>query len=299
MEEYKDKKVRIAYSGGSDSDTVMWLSRQLGYNITAVFYDTGLEYDATWKHVDYMKSEGFSIEIIKAKRAIPTSIKKYGYPFINKRVSDYLSRLQHHSFDFINDGKKSFEELSLKYTNCKTALMWWCNGYDYNMTNIIHNKYLKEFLIENGLPFSVSDKCCDGAKKLTIKEYAKKNNIDLMILGIRRAEKGSRIIVYKNCYLPAKTFSYAIYFPLFWWSHEDKNFFDKEVNIKHSECYEKYGMKRTGCAGCPFNKEFENDINTIEKYEPKLYRGINSIFRDSYNWTRKYKKFVKENRLIK
>ena len=47
------------------------------------------------------------------------------------------------------------------------------------------------------------------------------------------------------------------------------------------------------CAGCPFGRDFEFELEVIEKYEPKLYRAVNNIFGDSYAYTRKYREFCK------
>ncbi len=293
MQDYKNKKIRVAYSGGSDSDTVMWLLKYLGYNINGVFYDTGLEYGATWEQLSFMKSQGFNIEIIKAKRSIPTSQKRYGHPFISKSVSDMLQRLQKHNFNFQNDGDKEFTELFEIYPNSKSALRWWTNNHNGLRNNINWNKGLKEFLISFGLPFKVSDKCCDGAKKLPIKQYAKENNIDLMIMGIRKSEGGKRSSTYKYCFVPSKTYTYSMYFPLFWWKNADKKLFDQMAKIQHSRCYTEYNLNRTGCAGCPFGQNFEKELLVAEKFEPKLYNGIKNIFNESYEWTRKYKEFVK------
>lgn len=294
LQKYNLEKVRVCYSGGSDSDTLLWLLKNNGYNIKSVFYDTGLEYQATFDQVNYMKENGFNIETIKAKIPIPTSNKKYGHPFVNKFVSEMLERLQTHNFDFINDGNKDFEYLIEKYNKAKSAIKWWSNqnklGGRFNIDN---NKLLKQFLIENGLPFKVSGKCCNGAKKLPIKQYAKENNIDLMILGIRKYESGIRGGQYKNCFISKKLYSYDMFFPLFWWTNDDKKFYDQEFNIKHSNCYSEYGLKRTGCAGCPFGRNFEDELIAIDKYEPKLSKGINNIFKSSYEWTRKYNEFKK------
>ena len=294
MSEYKNKNWRVAYSGGSDSDTVMWLLRYCGYEPRGVFYDTGLEYSATWDHINWMKDQNFDIETVRARHSIPTTQRKHGHPFISKYVSDRLSRLQKHNFDFQFDGNKTFDELIQIYPRCKSALRWWTNTFNGLRNNISWNKYLKEFLIENGLPFKVSDKCCDGAKKLPAKDYTKDNNIDLMILGIRKSEGGKRSATYKNCFVPKKSYTYSMYFPLFWWKNDDKRIFDFEIGIKHSACYSEYGLDRTGCAGCPFGKNFEMELDSACKFEPKLYRGIKAIFNDSYKWTRKYKEYQKE-----
>lgn len=65
-------------------------------------------------------------------------------------------------------------------------------------------------------------------------------------------------------------------------------------NVTHSKCYIEYGLKRTGCAGCPFGRDFEYELEVIKKYEPKLYKAVNNIFGKSYEYTRKYKQFCKE-----
>ena len=289
-------KWRVAYSGGSDSDTMMWFLRHLGYEPHAVFYDTGLEYDAAHRHVEYMRSEGFIIDKIKAAVPIPTAQVKYGSPFISKRVSEMLERLQRHKFNFQEYGNLSFDVLWKMYPNAKSALQWWTNTHVSTRNNISWNKYLKEFLIKYSLPFKVSGKCCDGAKKRPVKKYAKNNSIDLFIMGIRRVEMGARFTAYKNCFVEAKKYKYSMYFPLFWWGDNDKRLFDDLMNIKHSDAYSVYGLLRTGCAGCPFGRKFKDELDVAQKYEPKLYKGINNIFANSYEWTRKYRNFIKEQK---
>lgn len=296
MKQYENNKIRVAYSGGADSDVVMHLLRYCGYNVSGVFYDTGLEYQATWNHLEYMRSLGFNIEVIKAKRPIPTSQRNYGYAFISKRVADMLERLQKHNFDFQNDGSLSFDILYEKYPRCKSALRWWTNTHNNDRNNIKWNRYLKEFLIEYGLPFKVSGKCCDGAKKLPIKEYTKEHNIDLMILGIRRSEGGTRASAYRGCFVPKKSYTYSMYFPLFFWKDEDRQLFEKELGIQHSAAYTQYGLTRTGCAGCPFGLGFESELDVMQHYEPKLLKGVTSIFGSAYNWTRKYRTYAQEQK---
>ena len=50
-------------------------------------------------------------------------------------------------------------------------------------------------------------------------------------------------------------------------------------------------MIRTGCAGCPFGSRFEEELEIIKKYEPKLYKAVNKIFAKSYEYTRRYREF--------
>ena len=159
LAKYEVDKVRIAYSGGADSDVVLALTQLAGYSLKSVFYNTGLEMQATLDHIENKRKEGHIIEVEKAVVPIPTAVRKYGYPFINKRVSDMLQRLQKHNFDFRGDGAKSFEALYLKYPRCKSALRWWTNNHNGKAANISWNQGLREFLTKQGLPFKVSNKC--------------------------------------------------------------------------------------------------------------------------------------------
>jgi hypothetical protein len=85
---------------------------------------------------------------------------------------------------------------------------------------------------------------------------------------------------------------YAAQFrPLFFWSDADKAEYESFCGVVHSDCYTVYGMKRTGCAGCPFNSRWEEELEVIKKYEPKLYKAAINIFGESYEYTRKYRRF--------
>jgi 3'-phosphoadenosine 5'-phosphosulfate sulfotransferase (PAPS reductase)/FAD synthetase len=299
MKSFEGKEIRMAYSGGSDSDDCLWMLREAGYNVKSVFFDTGLEYQATWRHLDYMRTEGYDIEVVKPPKSIPNTVYHYGEPFINKHVSDMLERLKYNHFDFKNDGLLEFDEAYKKYPHSKSALRWWTNNNTSQSNNIAWNRSLKEFLIENdGIPFPASAHCCYNTKKLPSKKYARANNVSLMMLGIRRAEGGKRATSYASCYIEKSViYPYSLFLPLFWWTNEDKSTFDRITGIKHSDCYNVYGMKRTGCPGCPFARGFEDELVAISTYEPNLEKAVNHIFKNSYEWTRKFREFQKENKI--
>ena len=86
-------------------------------------------------------------------------------------------------------------------------------------------------------------------------------------------------------------YSYDLYFPIFWWTDKDKQLFDEVLGIKHSECYGTYGMKRTGCPGCPFGQRYEDEINSIAEFEPQLNIVVDRMFGETYDFTRKYKAY--------
>lgn len=287
----KYKNIVCSISGGSDSDVMLDICTKVDENkkIEYVYFDTGLEYKATKDHLNYLENRyNINITRYKAIKPIPLTSIKYGQPFLSKYVSEMMMRLQRHNFQWEDE---SFEVLYAKYPKCKSALQWWTNYNRSKRLNIDWNKYLKEYIIQNPPKFNISNKCCQFSKKDVIHKVIKDNNYELCISGIRRAEGGIRATAYKNCF--DENYSKCDnYRPLFWYTNNDKIEYENHYNIIHSKCYTEYGLDRTGCAGCTFGKYFENELNIIEKYEPNLYKAVNNIFKDSYEYMRNYKEFA-------
>lgn len=83
---YGESGVYIAYSGGKDSRVLSDLVDIScpGNEIPRVFVNTGLEYPEI---VQFVKKEPRAI-IVKPEMNYTQVIKKYGYPFISKEVSE-------------------------------------------------------------------------------------------------------------------------------------------------------------------------------------------------------------------
>lgn len=144
------EKILCSVSGGADSDVILDMCWRCDPNnkVIYVWFDTGLEYQATKDHLNFLR-EKYDIEILiaKAVKSIPLTCKEIGQPFMSKYVSDMIQRLQRHGFKWED---KPFEELYQEYPKCKVALQWWCT-YEVDKGgpfDINRNKYLKEFLIE-------------------------------------------------------------------------------------------------------------------------------------------------------
>lgn len=299
------QSIMVSVSGGSDSDVMMdFLIRAAKeYKIPMsrfkfVFFDTGIESQATKNHLTYLEDKyGIEIERCPTKVPVPLGCKRYGLPFISKFISQMIERLQNHNFDFKNDGNKSFEELKAKYPKMIGALTWWCNTYPAkdgkkSIFNINNCKYLKEFMIENPPTFKISAKCCNGAKKDTSHNWEKTNVIDCKCVGLRRAEGGVRSVALKSCWDDSK--NVAQYRPIFWFTDKDKVEYEEAYGVVHSDMYTKYGFKRTGCIGCPYNSKCEEELQIMNKYEPLLYKAAQNIFGQSYEYKKKYLAFKKQ-----
>lgn len=295
-----DKNISVSISGGSDSDVVMDFITRCGIKdkVKFVFFDTGLEYQATKDHLDYLENRyGVEINRIKSYMSVPVTCKRYGIPFISKFISDKIERLQTHGFKFED---KPYEELLKEYPNCKSAIRWWCNDFDMRSWCISYKKLLKEFMIENPPDFRISAKCCYYAKKKTAETFHIKNNTEMDITGLRKAEGGVRSTAYKSCY-SSKNRGPDNYRPIWWFSDKDKSDYCKLYDIKNSRAYTEYGFRRTGCTCCPFGLNMEFELKQTERYEPKLFRAVNSVFGKSYEYTRKYYEFrrERENEMIR
>lgn len=298
---YTHKKIMVSVSGGYDSDIVTDMIIRCGgkEKTVFVFNDTGLEYNTTKEHLFYLE-ERYGIKIIrlKPKKAIPTCCRKYGVPFWSKYVSSMIYRLQKHNFQWED---KPLDVLLEKYKNCRSALRWWCNDFatetgNLSRFNIEWIPGLKEFMIEHPPDFKVSARCCELSKKLPAHEYLISGAFDLNVTGVRKAEGGQRATAYKSCF-DEKIGEADNFRPLFWMGNQDRDMYRRFYGIVRSDCYEVWRMSRTGCAGCPFGKEFEQELELVKIFEPNRYRAMLAVFGQSYGYTRRFLEFRAKMRI--
>ena len=295
-------RIVCAISGGSDSDIqfdIVWKC-DVDNKVDYVWFDTGLEYQATKDHLKYLEEKyGVKIKPYKPVKPIPTACKQHGQPFISKNVSEMIDRLQRHNFQWEDEPLEvllerycEWDEKKQDWVGCKNALMWWCNANQSIQFCIDYNKHLKEFMVANPPKFKISAKCCKYGKKDVLHKLVNEEGYDLNIFGVRRSEGGIRSTSYKTCFNEGDVCD--SYRPLFWYVNDDKLTYEKHYGVIHSRCYTEYGLKRTGCAGCPFGRDFEFELEVIEEFEPKLFKAVMNIFDDSYEYTRAYRRFCEE-----
>lgn len=262
----------VGVSGGLDSTIIVHMIctyfRQYLDKIHFAFSNTGLEYRATLRFLDELEQK-YNIKIDRIRGdSVVTAVRKYGVPIKSKEYSQYVK-------DFCNDvpyaikwfnGEKPFNERRYKITPKQKSLC----------------EYIKEHNI------SVSKKCCDISKKRPFNNYMKQHNADLRISGERKVEGGVRAASNKDCFAPGHGKHIDKYMPLFFWDDETKQYYKEHEGIKYSDCYEVWGMRRTGCVGCPFNLQIRDDLKTIQKYEPLLYQACMNVFGESYRLMDKF-----------
>ena len=263
-------KIMISVSGGSDSDCIVHLAckyfPEYLEKISFVFVNTGLEYDATKRHlVDLENKYGIKIERIRGKSVV-WAVRQYGFPILSKIKSKFLN--------YYLRGVPSGE----KYV--------FMDGYKVARLQFTENqKELARYLKANGI--MVSEKCCDVSKKKPIYIYISQNGIDLNVTGERNAEGGQRSLRHKSCF-EAGNHGVDKYMPLWFWSDTTKEDFKKSEGIRYSDCYEVYGMKRTGCCGCPYNLDIARDLQAMYCYEPNLFNACMKVFGQAYELTNRF-----------
>ena len=146
-------------------------------------------------------------------------------------------------------------------------------------------------MIDNPPPMKISSDCCKYGKKDILHAAIKDGGYDLNLTGMRRAEGGARSTAFTSCFKENDA-GCDLYMPVWWYTDTDKEIYREYYNIERSKCYTEYGLKRTGCAGCPYGRDFEKELEIIKQYEPKLYKAVNHIFGESYRYTRNYRAYV-------
>lgn len=309
-------KAICSYSGGSDSDIMIDIIERtrkvFGLSpVKYVFFNTGLEMKATKDHVKAVaKKYGVEIEECRPKINIVQASRTHGIPFVSKIMSSGLSDWQKkgvplsiaEEYDNAKDKAVKRKELKERYPKCESVInfLCCCNSAGDPRPNIQlvinSSKYMRDFISEYPPDFKISAKCCDYCKKQIAHKVQK--DYEMIITGERRAEGGMRSVPRKDntslCFTETSSGQYRLR-PLYYVSDKDKAWYKEYYSITYSDAYEVYGMKRTGCCGCPISYRAVDDLELIRPYEPNVVKAAWNIFGKSYEYRKKYNEY-KENR---
>lgn len=253
-----EKNAYIAFSGGKDSTILHHLIDMALPNnkIPRVFANTGIEYNLMVKFVKRERERDSRIQIINQTRNIKKTLNEYGYPFKSKEHSLRVEQ-------FNNNNNKNY---ILKYTH-KT---------EYNGKFVCPKILMYQFDIRG--KYNYSNKCCYKLKKDLSHKWQKDNKKTITITGMRNEEGGNRARL--SCLSSNNT----KFHPLIVCSDEWENEFVKRNNIQLCELYyPPYNFKRTGCKGCPYSLQLQQDLLTMKKLLPKEYKQCLHIWKTVYD----------------
>ena len=235
----------IAFSGGKDSTVLSFLVDLAlpGNKIPRVYSNTGLDYLEIQRFVRQLATEDERFFIIRPKKDIKKTLEEYGYPFKSKfhsHICDIYSR----------QGKTG---CILKYAEPKANTPHSCPKVLQDMFN-------------KPLPFKISEKCCYKFKKEPFALYEKESGRHIGLTGMRRAEKGLREQLKCLVFDGDKLHRFHPLAPV------EDDFIEwvvKEYNIRLCVLYyAPYGFKRTGCVGCPYARDLQEELDLLEKLLP-------------------------------
>ena len=305
-----------SYSGGADSDILIHLiesTRQIFKDylppVKYVSFNTGLEMAATKRHVkETAEKYGVEIEEVRPKISIVTAVRKYGVPFLSKRMSRNICDLQRKQvpvsvvdeYNKSENKPKKFGEIVSKYKGCKALIRAMCctdkegNPVKPSQHSFNSAKYLLDFLRDYPPDFEISAKCCDYCKKEPAHNIQK--NYDMIITGERKSEGGARSEINISdangtmCFAEQSDGKYR-FRPLYYVTDKDKAWYKEHYGIKYSDAYEVYGLTRTGCCGCSISYKAVDDLEKIRPYEPNVVKAAWNIFGKSYEYRKKYNEY--------
>ena len=305
-------KAICSYSGGADSDIMIDLLEKtrdaFGLPpVKYVFFNTGLEMQATKDHVKATGEKyGVEIEELRPEINIIQSARTYGIPFVSKIMSAGLEGWQKkgvplsiaQEYGDAEDKHAKRKELKDRYPKCESVINFLCccnsAGEPRPDIQLVINssKYMRDFIAECPPDFQISAKCCDYCKKKVAHRAQK--DYDMIITGERREEGGMRSVPRKDngalCFTETGNGQYRLR-PLYYVSDKDKAWYKERYGITYSDAYEVYGMKRTGCCGCPISYRAVDDLELIRPYEPNVVKAAWNIFGKSYEYRRKYNEY--------
>lgn len=256
----------ISFSGGKDSTVLHHLMDIALPNnrIPRVFINTGIEYLDIVRFVKELAEKDDRFVMITPNKPIKKVLEEYGYPFKSKEHSHFVGIYQ-------------------RSGRCKSVKMYldeYEGGENYKrMTCPKSLKY--QFTPEFGI--KLSEKCCDKLKKEPSHKWQKENKKPIAIIGIMMNEGGQRAS-HSGCVITDKDGKMVKFKPLNPISKEWEEEFIRRENVKLCKLYyPPFNFKRTGCKGCPFSLELQDQLTTMEIYLPAERKQCEAIWKPVYD----------------
>lgn len=251
----------IAFSGGKDS---VILSKLIDIalpenNIPRLFINTGIEFVDMVKFVKQLSLEDNRIVILNNRLNIKKTLNEVGYPFKSKPHSKMVGIYQRNGLtdyikDYIDPNKKT------KY-KCKDILLY---------------QFKEDFKLK------IDYKCCIKFKENPSIQWAKQNCKTINITGVRAEEGSTRADI--NCVVFDKNNNLEKFHPLLVINDDFEKEFVIRNNIKLCKLYsEPFNFRRTGCKGCPFTRNLQEQLNQIYIKLPNEYKQCLYLWKPIYD----------------
>lgn len=251
----------LSFSGGKDSTVLHYLLDLAlpGNKIPRLFINTGIEYEYIVDFVKKLEQKDSRIQIVNSNVNIKKMLEIEGYPFKSKEHSLKLGEWQKGSIAKSNIYYKEMSGKS-RYA-CPKKLLY---QYDRNFK------------------LRLSDKCCYRLKKDIFHKWEKENKKHILMTGMLAEEGGQRANLI-NCIITKKD-KVVKFHPLLVCSTDFENYFIEKYDIELCKLYyPPFNFKRTGCKGCPYSLDLQEQLDIMGKYLPEEKRQCERIWKPVYD----------------
>lgn len=276
---YGEENFYISFSGGKDSTVLHYLVDMAlpGNTIPRFFINTGIEYTDIVKFVQSMAEKDKRIEIANAGVNIKQMLEKYGYPFKSKEHSQKVATYQ-------NRGLTEYLQHYLAGQDDRYKTKFKC-------PNSLRYQFTENFTLK------ISAQCCHQIKKKTAHRLERERERSISITGMRAEEGGAREQI--GCIITRNNKAIKFH-PLLKVNDDFENWFIKQNNIQLCKLYyEPYNFKRTGCKGCPFALNLQEELEVMEKYLPNERKQCEYIWKPVYEEYRRLGYRLKKDEQLK
>ena len=267
VNKYGEGNFYISFSGGKDSTVLSALVDMAvpENKIPRVYANTGIDLNMVRDFVFDMAKTDDRVVIIKPSVSVKTMLEREGYPFKSKEHSKIVDIYNRHGMDCITVPR---------YLGERDVY----GGTRYSCPTILRYQFTDEFKEH----LKISDKCCLRMKEEPLNRWAKENNKSCRILGIMPSEGGRRsttkCLAFKN---NGKVLSFHPLAPV---TKAWEEWFIEEYNIRICDIYkEPYNFPRTGCKGCPFALNLQEELDTLERFFPEERAQCEIIWKPVYD----------------
>lgn len=306
INKYGEDNFYLSFSGGKDSTILHHLLDEALPNnkIPRVYIDTGIEYLAIREFVMKLAKSDERIKIIKPSKPIIPTLQKYGYPFKSKefaKIVDSFQREKEIIMPYLSMGKEELRNFMLTHKEIEKSLLGkgiftlyyikglrakrGKDGYIQKIEDCVMCSCPKSLshLFTNEFNIKVSNLCCTKLKKEPVHKWEKANGKTIAITGMRRSEGGQRANI-KGCIITDDSGKAVKFHPLLVVSDEWEEWYLKERGIKLCPLYyPPFNFKRTGCKGCPFSLDLQEQLSTMSLYLPKEREQCEFIWKPVYD----------------
>ena len=251
----------LSFSGGKDSTVLHYLLDLAlpGNKIPRLFINTGIEYEYIVDFVKKLEQKDSRIQIVNSNVNIKKMLEIEGYPFKSKEHSLKLGEWQ----------KGSIAKSNIYYKEMSGKSRYACP-----------KKLLYQY--ERNFKLRLSDKCCYRLKKDIFHKWEKENKKHILMTGMLAEEGGQRANLV-NCIITKKD-KVVKFHPLIVVTDEWEDWFIKTHNIELCKLYyPPFNFKRTGCKGCPYSLNLQEQLDIMGKYLPEEKRQCERIWKPVYD----------------